>query len=1236
MQLRFITFAIVLSTLSFCRARAQERANGLWHGIERNIRYVPDGERFVAVNDKRRFNRALYGTNTGFRVEAGGLPQFALYLPGMGGSLKFGLANADTSQWLIDAERITARYTPGAMAYVIEGPMLGQGRLLMKVLAMPDADGLLVQAVFEGVGEEGLGLLFAFGGATGKRFHRDGDIGADPESSFYLKPEYCKDNLYEINDNRFVLHFGSGRALTEAERYEIQHRASGQPEGEPFGQQKQLLGTFPPGAVLRLVDAGQQSSPIVFYNSSGLDTPAIAGKLSIRSDSVLYFSIHNPETRPPLAYSDLESLFDQAEAARLQLAGRVKLSVPDPYINPFGGALAIAADAIWEAPTYLHGAVAWRMRLNGWRGAYVATPLGWHDRARSHFRAYALSQLDQPSTGPVTPDTALNFARQKEVLGTALFSSGYICRNPGGDFRAHHYDMNLVFIDQLLRYLRWTGDMAFAREMWPVLVRHLDWEKRCFDDDGDGLYDAYCAIWASDALEYSGGGVTHASAYNFLANKLAAELAVLIGEAPEPYRLEAEKIRTAVNNKLWMPGLGRYAEYKDILGNKLLHPAAGLWTVYHAIDSELPEPFQAYQALRYVDTDIPHIPIRAGGLPDGLFTLSTTNWMPYTWSVNNVAMAEVLHTALAYWQAGRNEEAFGLWKSAIMESMYLGASPGSFQQLSFYDAFRGELYRDFADPVGIAARTLVEGLFGIRPDALEGVLAIQPGFPDAWERASLALPDISFHFEREGRAARYLIRSSLPHKLPLLLKVKAMGQSIRAVTVNGKAASWKNVEDAIGFPMVEVRAEPSDSCEVVVEWEGAGIEALRMPAVVARGEVLGLQSRNAAMMEIYDPQGILNVKAKGSHFTEAIALGQPGHHTFFVQLQQGALRWWSPVNMEIRPPVSILPAARQSADGLLFRLQNNTASAIVADIRAEARGDALAGGIPLAPGALSEELGLLPPGLMPGPNIIRLDWGRGESASAAVTNWSIQSPEGAKWETVDLSPFFNDSVTQVFKHQYLAPRAQSPTVQIPLQGVGNWCYPLVEPDIDDTGLRSLAGADGVFELPQGIPFATPGPEGGNNVIFTSLWDNFPASVTVPLSGGASRAYLLVAGSTNAMQSRMDNGLIDVEYMDGAHSVLPLRNPENWWPIEQDYYLDGFAFDTGQPPPPRVHLKTGLCPAGAFDGYVSLKGYSDRVADGGAATVLCLPLVPDKKLKQLTVKTLCNEVIVGLMALTLVR
>ena len=160
---------------------------------------------------------------------------------------------------------------------------------------------------------------------------------------------------------------------------------------------------------------------------------------------------------------------------------------------------------------------------------------------------------------------------------------------------------------------------------------------------------------------------------------MAAEIAEKIGEDPEPYRLEAEKIGKAINDNLWLSDKGHWAEYKDFMGLKRVHPDAALWTIYHAIDSEIHDDFQSWQATRYVDTEIPHIPVKADGLDrDDYATIATTTWLPYAWSINNVAFAEVMHTALAYWQSGRSNEAYKLFKSSILDGMYLGGSPGNF------------------------------------------------------------------------------------------------------------------------------------------------------------------------------------------------------------------------------------------------------------------------------------------------------------------------------------------------------------------------------------------------------------------------------------------------------------------------------------------------------------------------------------------------------------------------------
>ena len=124
---------------------------------------------------------------------------------------------------------------------------------------------------------------------------------------------------------------------------------------------------------------------------------------------------------------------------------------------------------------------------------------------------------------------------------------------------------------------------------------------------------------------------------------------------------------------------------------------------------------------------------------------------------------------------------------------------------------------------------------------------------------------------------------------------------------------------------------------------------------------------------------------------------------------------------------------------------------------------------------------------------------------------------------------------------------------------------------------------------------------------------------LPLSGRAVCIYFLLAGSTNPMQSRVDNGVLEVPYTDGTVSRLVLRNSDNWVPIEQDYYLDGYAFYTDQPGPARVHLREGALPT--EPDYINTKGSCKTGIEGGAATVLDLPLDPDKEPAFLSLPTL---------------
>lgn len=839
--------------------------------------------------------------------------------------------------------------------------------------------------------------------------------------------------------------------------------------------------------------------------------------------------------------------FARLEQVRASLADRIKFSTPDPFFNTLGGALSMAADGIWGTEeVWLHGAVGWRMPLSGWRAAYTGDVLGMHDRARKHFDNYAASQVtNRPCIYPhPQQDTALAGARSLKKWGTPQYSNGYICRNPHRNDQMHHYDMNLCYIDELLWHLCWTGDTTYAKKMWQVIEAHLAWEKLNFDPDNDGLYDAYACIWASDALYYNSGAVTHSTAYNYRANRMAAKIARIIGEDPQPYQQEAERILTALNDRLWLKEEGHWAEFQDFMGHKRLHTVPGIWTIYHAIDGDVANPWQAYMATRYVDLNIPHIAVCTDGasewdrsINEGDFaTISTTDWMPYSWSINNVAFAEVMHMALAYFYAGRNEEGFKLLKSSVLDGMYLGESPGNFGQVSFYDAARGECYRDFGDPIGVASRVLIQGLYGILPNALDGDLLIKPGFPQSWQHADLHTPDIDWNYQIDtsGKTSTYTLCHRIKNIDTLILEIPAQREGINSLIINGQEHKWENYT-GVGKPMIRIktRAKANEQISLAISW---------------KGEIIDL-----------DKETLADLSKNGSHRTSGNeASNQEIAKEKFILCQQGEMTWWRPKK----------------------EVWNKNCQ-----------------------------------------------WQK-ECAAPSM----FLEIDSSHCEPIKMDRHFNANVTDIFRNEYLSPRSPYTTLQIPKQGIGEWCHPLMSAEIDDSGLRAAINKKGIIHTSLGIPFRSP--KEGENIAFTTLWDNYPTKIDIPLKGRASHAYLLMAGSTNHMQSHIDNGMIRVHYTDGTTDSLALINPDNWPPIEQIFFEDGKAFNRHAPALYRMSLKSGI----VSNNFAELLGTTSVVRDikGGAAVLLDLPLNPHKKLSYLSLETLSNDVVIGIMGITLQR
>ncbi|MBQ5620775.1 MAG: DUF4450 domain-containing protein, partial [Alistipes sp.] len=201
------------------------------------------------------------------------------------------------------------------------------------------------------------------------------------------------------------------------------------------------------------------------------------------------------------------------------------------------------------------------------------------------------------------------------------------------------------------------------------------------------------------------------------------------------------------------------------------------------------------------------------------------------------------------------------------------------------------------------------------------------------------------------------------------------------------------------------------------------------------------------------------------------------------------------------------------------------------------------------------------------------------------------------------------------------------------QGYGDWCHPQAMVEIDDTGLRSILREQKIDNrtgeiLCNEIPFRLA--HTGTNVLYTSLWDNYPTEAEVVLKGQGRKLLLMMAGSTNHMQSHIENGRLTVRYTDGSTSTLDLVNPDNWASIEQVGINDGYSYRA--PALWRLSLQNGKL-SRTLDKDLGIEGIN-RMIPGGAATLVEMEINPAKELQSLHLETLSNDVVIGLMGVTI--
>lgn len=469
-----------------------------------------------------------------------------------------------------------------------------------------------------------------------------------------------------------------------------------------------------------------------------------------------------------------------------------------------------------------------------------------------------------------------------------------------------------------------------------------------------------------------------------------------------------------------------------------------------------------------------------------------------------------------------------------------------------------EVSTDYNELVSLFCRVVVEGLFGFSPDYPSGVVHLRPGFPASWPKASIRTPDFSLTYQQEGDNDQYDLHMERAAEVDFLLPVRAA--SVRRVTIDGKEVPW---ESEVGFymPFVRVKTPRAQNARLVVELFQR-LQPVGPVAVIGKlGDTVKLEVQRGTIEEINDLQGALLALRRSPQMIEG-RLTKPGRHLVLAKVREGELDYWQVFKLDVADP-------QGEADALAHTLRE------------------------------------------PSPHV--------------------------NWKCLDLSPHYNGDIRAIYKQKYLSPRPKTVSVRIGEDGYSPWTFPVLKdvlphvlvgaptnsfpirnvesPEIDLGNVSKLLDAEGRIFTSQQVPFTRFGME--RNVAFTSLWDNWPRSVTIHVNQKSEAVWLLLAGTTNPMQTRIANAEVRFRYADGVIERMSLVPPENFWTMcplgGRDYNYERDAFALPKIPPLTVQL-----------------------GENCRAILLSWKLRPHAELADITLETLSQEVVIGVMGVSLME
>ena len=339
------------------------------------------------------------------------------------------------------------------------------------------------------------------------------------------------------------------------------------------------------------------------------------------------------------------------------------------------------------------------------------------------------------------------------------------------------------FILTVGKLFEWTGDLKFAKEMYPAMKQGLNWLLTDMDQNGNLFPEGY------GIMEVYGlnAELIDVAVYTQQALRATARIAGILNEpdAAERYQQLASQLETKINESFWADEEGSYADFYGSKAQAISAAEGAIRQIGLKGENKLTqrdkELIRYYGRLKQTFSAMPDssrgwitnknwvittpmetgIAPRAKAIPllDKIRNENTGAYGPFLSAVDKQAMMTISTgvQAVSEGNYGRTDEA--LWYVDKIVQTFNRTLPGSIaEMMPDYGCFTIAW-----TSYGIVL-PLIQHIFGVKPDAMNKTVVFDPHLPTGWEDMSIEdLPIgtniVSFSRAKTDRGIEYSVEA---------------------------------------------------------------------------------------------------------------------------------------------------------------------------------------------------------------------------------------------------------------------------------------------------------------------------------------------------------------------------------------------------------------------------------------------------------------------------------------------